>query len=339
MAGRVRSVAGVGGLVERVLVIKLSALGDFVQATGCMKAIRRAHPDAELTLLTTAPFAALGRASGWFDRVWDDGRPAWGDLPRSLGLIARLRAARFDRVYDLQTQGRTNQYFRLLWPNRPAWSGNARGAVFEDKSPDRERTHLQDLQRRQLAIAGVADVPPPDVSWLADDVSAVRPAGPYALLVPGGAPHRPAKRWPAERFAELARRLSAGGISPVVLGRGDEESALASEIVSAEPHALDLVGRTSLGGVAELSRGATLAVGNDTGPLHLIVAAGCPAAALFSADSDPAMSAPRAVRPGQTVAILRRDDLADLPAEDVWAAVQDLRAPTAVRAAAAGGRP
>ena len=66
---------------QRILVIKLSALGDFVQATGPMKAIRTAHPGARITLLTTAPYVAMGQATGWFDEVWSDGRPDWSDLP------------------------------------------------------------------------------------------------------------------------------------------------------------------------------------------------------------------------------------------------------------------
>ena len=61
---------------SRLLVIKLGALGDFVQAMGPAAAIRAHHPDAEITLLTTAPFAELARAAPYFDRVWIDERAA-----------------------------------------------------------------------------------------------------------------------------------------------------------------------------------------------------------------------------------------------------------------------
>jgi ADP-heptose:LPS heptosyltransferase len=53
----------------RILVIKLSALGDFIQASGPMKALRAHHPDAHITLLTTDPYVAMGQATGWFDEV------------------------------------------------------------------------------------------------------------------------------------------------------------------------------------------------------------------------------------------------------------------------------
>ncbi|MDP2258356.1 MAG: glycosyltransferase family 9 protein [Caulobacter sp.] len=305
---------------ERILVIKLSALGDFIQATGPMKAIRAAHPDAHITLLTTRPFVGMGEATGWFDAVWSDGRPDWGDLPAVAALIRRLRSARFDRVYDLQTQGRTNRYFQLLWPRRPLWSGNAPGAAFRYAGAARRRLHVQDSQREQLRIAGIAEVGPPDIGWMTGDADRLGLKEPWALLAPGGAAHRPAKRWPAERFGTLAAALAGQGITPAVLGHGEDEAGLAATILGRAPGAVSLVGRTSFGDIAALARGAVMAVGNDTGPMHIAVAAGAPAVVLFSADSNPDRSAPRPIRPDQAVTILRETDLGDLAVEPVVAA-------------------
>ena len=58
-----------------ILVIKLGALGDFIQALGPFAAIRRHHKGAPVTLLTTEPFAEFARASPYFDDVWTGGRP------------------------------------------------------------------------------------------------------------------------------------------------------------------------------------------------------------------------------------------------------------------------
>jgi ADP-heptose:LPS heptosyltransferase len=309
---------------ETILVIKLSALGDFIQATGPMKAIRAHHPAARITLLTTPPFEGMARATGWFDEVWTDGRPSWRNLPAVAGLIGRIRRARFARVYDLQTQGRTVRYFQLLWPKRPPWSGNAPGAAFEYGGPERDRLHVQDSQRRQLRIAGIDEVGAPDIGWLTGKAN-LAPPRPFALLVPGGAPHRPAKRWPAERYGELARALAGQGITPLVLGHGPEEEALAAVIQGAEPRAQVLVGQTSFGDIADLARRAVLVVGNDTGPAHIAIAAGAPGLVLFSAESNPDLSAPRPIREGQLVEILRRDDLADLDLAAVLDAVARVR--------------
>jgi ADP-heptose:LPS heptosyltransferase len=311
-------------VTDRVLVIKLSALGDFIQATGPMKAIRAAHPDARITLLTTAPFTGMARATGWFDEIWSDGRPSWSNLAAVAGLIRRIRRARFDRVYDLQTQGRTVRYFQLLWPRRPAWSGNAPGAAFEYSGADRDRLHVQDSQRQQLRLAGVDPVGPPDIGWLTG-ASDHRPPEPFALLVPGGAPHRPAKRWPAAQYGALAQALARQGVTPVVLGHGDEEAGLARTIQTIEPSAQVMVGQTSFGDIADLARRAALVIGNDTGPSHIAIAAGAPGVVLFSAESNPALSAPRPIRDDQAVEIVRKDDLADLDLTTVLEATARVR--------------
>jgi ADP-heptose:LPS heptosyltransferase len=296
----------------RILVIKLSALGDFIQASGAMEAIARAHPGAQLTLLTTPPFEAMGRAIGLFHEIWTDGRPPWRDLAAVGGLILRLRRTRFDRVYDLQGQSRTDRYFQLLRPDPPEWCGAAAGAAFRHPQRLRQHRHIQDVLADQLALVGIADIPRPHLAWLVGDAARFALPRPYALLAPGGAPHRPAKRWPAPAFGDLARALCAAGVTPVVLGHGAEEAALAEAIRSIAPDAVSLVGQTSFADIASLARDARLAVGNDTGPMHVAAAAGAPALVLFSADSDPLMSAPRPSRDGQRVETLQVADLADL---------------------------
>jgi ADP-heptose:LPS heptosyltransferase len=317
---------------RRILVIRLGALGDFVLSFGPFAAIRARHAEAEITLLTTAPFAALARSAPWFDRVVVDARPAWWDLPGLLRL--RRKLLRFDFVYDLQTSARSSRYHALA--GRPPWSGIARGCSHPHANPRRDFMHTLERQREQLEMAGIREFPATDLSWL----FSVTPAeagvqdrgdtpwarldsgfrrnnggGPYALLVPGASPHRPAKRWPAARFGRLAEVLAARGLRPVVLGT-EPEAPLAASI----PAGIDLTGRTSLADIAALARGAALAVGNDTGPMHLIAAMGCPSIVLFSADSDPALTAPRGPD-GAWPTVLRAPNLADLSVERVVAAL------------------
>lgn len=307
-------------MAERVLVIKLGALGDLVQAIGPFQAIRAHHLDAHLVLLTTAPFESLARELGIFDEIWIDSRPKWWQLGRVAELRRRLAGGGFRRVYDLQTSDRTGFYFRLFPPGRrPEWSGIAPGCSHPHRNPDRDRLHTLERQAEQLEMAGIPHVPPPDLRPLRRDVSRLA-AGPDAvLLVPGGAAHRPEKRWPAARYAKLARLLAADGLRPVVLGSAAEQD-LAHEICAGCPAALDLTGQTALGDIVGLAMAARGAVGNDTGPMHLIAAAGCPSLVLFSAASDPALCAPR----GPRVAVLRRPDLADLPVEAVGAGLAAL---------------
>ena len=307
---------------RRILVVKLGAMGDFVLATGAFKAIRTHHPDAHITLLTTKPFAELGRGCGWFDDVWVDTRPRAWQLPSWLRLIRRLRAGFFERVYDLQTSDRTAMYFRLLKRPRPEWSGIARGCSHPQEIPSRGRLHTLERLADQLAVAGVGgpDGPldlKPDVSWLSADVGGFGLTGDFALLCAGGSAHRPGKRWPAIGFADLGVWLSRRPITPVLLG-GPAEADRLSRIAQQCPDAVNLCGRTTLRQIASLARRARNAVGNDTGPMHLIAATGCPCVVLFSTGSEPTRTAPR----GDRVSVLRRTRLDDLPITEVTAAIR-----------------
>ena len=301
--------------MDSILVIKLGALGNVVLSLGPMAAIRRHHPNATITLLSTEPYASWLAGSPWFDRVWSGGRPTWWDVPALLRLRQRLISGGFRRVYDLQTSGRSSRYFHLFPPaGRPEWSGIARGCSHPDRQTDRGRIHDIDRQIGQLRQAGIAEVPPGDLSWSRADLSGFRLPERFALLVPGSSAHRPGKRWAAAQYGRLAAALAARGIAPVVLGTAAERP-LAAGIVQASG-ALDLTGRTGFAELAALGRTAVVAVGNDTGPMHLLAAAGCRSVVLFSCDSDPALCAPR----GSVVTVLQRPDLATLRAEEVLAA-------------------
>ena len=294
----------------RILVIKLGALGDFVQAFGPFAAIRAHHPGAEVTLLTTPPFAELARRSPWFDQVWDHGRPRGLDWRRRLALLRSLPGGRFDRVYDLQTSPRSSRY-RLLVGLGAEWSGVARGASHPHANPDRNAMHTVDRQREQLRMAGITAFPAPDLSWLRADLSGFDLPPRFALLIPGASPSRPGKRWPG--FPALASALSASKGLPSVIAGGTGEAPLAAEIIAATPGATDLTGRTSLFQLAAIARHAAVVVGNDTGPTHLSAATGSPTLALFGGESDPARCAPR----GGAVAVLRREPIAALAPEEV----------------------
>ena len=314
---------------KTVLVIKLSALGDFVMAFPAFARIRAAHADARITLLTTPPFETLARLSPYFDAVETDGRP--GGLSGWLRLVARLRRAKFDRIYDLQTNDRTNLLFQALRPRPPLWSGVAVGCALPHRNPARGAMHPLERQAEQLEDAGVwPDAPtgplsaaPPDISWILNNAvfktrPSSSPAKPSALLIPGSSAHRPEKRWPVESYGRLAAGLEAAGFSVLIVG-GLQEGTLARGIQRLAPRARDLTGRTDFAQIAALGAKAAVAIGNDTGPVHLIAAAGAPTIVLFSSASSPALSAPRG-----HVTVFQAPDLKDVSVETVLAAAVSL---------------
>ncbi|RIJ17107.1 glycosyltransferase family 9 protein [Henriciella mobilis] len=336
-----------GESAKRVLVIKLSALGDFVLALGAMRAIRENHPKAVMTLLTTPPYEGLAKATGFFQHIETDGRPKGVKATREL--LKRMKAARYDIIYDLQTSGRTANYFKALnlpFSTPPLWSGHAEGSAFFHDNPQRGNMHSIDRLADQLKTAGIGPdkvkggwPPMPDMSFVRrsqGDKPSLTPAffsvkEPFALFIPGASAHRSAKRWPAERFGGLAKHVADAGITPVIIG-GKAESEIAVEINRIEPRARNIVTRTDLFQIVALAEKALFAVGNDTGPMHMAALSGCPGVALFAtSESDPEKACPR----GSNIIVAKADTLDELSVRDVWQAVLML---SVIPEAAAGGQ-
>jgi ADP-heptose:LPS heptosyltransferase len=298
---------------QNILVVKLGAFGNIILSLAAFAAIRQHHADARISVLTSQTYAGWLRTFPYFDDVLVDPRPRWWDFSGIRRLGRMLADGHFTRVYDLQTSARSSRYFHLFpVKKRPEWSGIAFGCALPDRDPNRNILHDTVRQQGQLRQAGITVFPPADLSWCRGDIARFDLPTDFALLVPGSSPDRPAKRWPAAHYQALAEQLSDRGIKSVIIGAAPEKP-LAAEI----PAAIDLVGQTSFSDLADLARAARFAVGNDTGPMHLIATAGCPAITLFSNDSNPTQCAPR----GRWVQILQRPDLADLPVEAILEAL------------------
>lgn len=264
---------------ENILVIKLSALGDFIQALGAMQAIRNHHHDAHLTLMTTVPFRPIGEDSGYFDQIMLDIKPRWFAWRAWLHLKRVLNQGEFSRVYDLQNSDRTAIYLQLFHP-KPEWVGSAPGASHRNCSPTRCQGNAFEGHRQTLALAGISSIEIDTMSWAIADISQWQVRAPYVLLVPGSSPSHLQKRWPASYYAALANSLIAQNIQPVLLGASSETTLLES-IHQLAPKSLNLAGETDYSHIATLARNALAAIGNDTGPLHIISATTCPTLILF----------------------------------------------------------
>jgi ADP-heptose:LPS heptosyltransferase len=283
---------------ERILVIRLGALGDIVLCFQAFHEIRRAHPDADIAFLTMPAFAGFARKMPWFDRVIIDPRPSGVHLDQWRRLVTDIRAFRPTRVYDLQGKLRQSILFTLLGgPFGPQWSGRAPLCSHPRFDPPQPGMHYTEFVARQLRLAGVPEQSPADLSWLDGDISIFALPSRYAVIVPGCAPHREYKRWPARNFAELTGQLASRGIASVAVGTIQDVGAIAA-IRAAGADVTDLSGRTDLLQLAGLMRGAEAVIGNDTGPVHMAAALGKPALALISERVDAAWSAPHGPRAG-----------------------------------------
>jgi len=304
---------------KRLLVIKLSAFGDFINSFGVFAAIRKHHPDAEITLLTTKPFVELAEKSGYFNHVWTIGRWRWNEPAAWFGFRRDMKQKDFDAVYDIQRNDRTRIFYNLS-PARLKnfWLGGARASEVY--------VHTKPLPAGMLDTTQDEIFTFPDLSWLDADISRFDIRLPFVTFVPGSAPQHPGKRWPVAHYAALAQKLQKNGYTVVALGSG-AETELIQQLVVQAPGVINLCGKTSFMEIAALARKATAAIGNDTGPMHLIAVAGCPAITLFSGLSDPKQSAPR----GQNVVTLRGIPIETLDVEEVWNAFFRISPPVTLK--------
>lgn len=305
---------------KKVLVIQLGGVAEFVRALAAAKRIREAHVGARITLLTTEATRELAEKAPYFDTVEADGKPK--EAQAITKLIARVRAAKYDMIYDLEGSSRTNNYFQGMRPWPPNWSGPVSGA--SHAFIDAERAHLHPLDRyqRQLACAGLEGGPlMPDLSWLRGvmrnpprlqpDYFGLR--GRFLLILPRGADSEPHRRWPEAKYVEIARRAAQNGVTPVVLG-GEAERAVGAAIAKAEPRARNLVTRADLFQMIALMERASLAVGDDVELMHVAAAAGAPCVVFLAALNKPEQEAPRG--PGGVVT-LTATVVGDLTVEQV----------------------
>jgi ADP-heptose:LPS heptosyltransferase len=308
---------------ERILVIRLGALGDLVLCFQAFHEIRAAHPEAEIALLTMPAFADFAKAMPWFDTVLVDSRAPLSQPFAWLKLISQIKNFAPSRVYDLQGKFRQSVLYALLGgPFGPEWSGAAPLSSHPRLWPPQPGMHYTDFAAAQLRSADVPPQPPADLSWL--DALLTKFASQlvqhprYALLIPGCAPGRDYKRWPADRYAGLAQLLVAQDIASFAIGT-QSDAAVIDEITLRAPGVVNLCGQTSLQELAALARRSVCVIGNDTGPTHLAAAVGAKTLALISGRVNAVWSAPK----GPFVAVLQAEPLADVPADKVLLALQD----------------
>jgi len=291
-------------MAKNILVIKLSAFGDFVLSLGAFEAIRRQHPQARITLLTTPPFQEMAERCGFFDSVWIEKRWSWHAFGTWQRFRKRLHLEKFDAVYDMQRNNRTGIYYHLAPAlTRQNWLGYR---LPQGTSPGLYKKGNA-VPEGMLRIEDVRDLRLTDFGWLHSDISRFNLPPCYALIVPGCAPQHPQKKWPGAHYAVLADEMLKEGMIPVLIG-GPAEKELAAAIAARTAGILNLAGETSFFDIATIARGASIAVGNDTGPMHMVSLAGVPSLWLFSGSSNPLQSAPK----GEHIYIMREHNIGDI---------------------------
>ncbi|MEV5327090.1 glycosyltransferase family 9 protein [Nonomuraea fastidiosa] len=275
--------------VRRIAVLRANALGDYLMAVPALEALKRAYPDAELTLLATPWHATFldGRPGPVDDVValppitgvstYENGRTA----PDAL--YDELRDRRFDLAVQIHGGGRySNPFIRRLGARVTAGL-RAPGAESLDRWLPYTHYHHDTLRFLQVAalVGGVGGGLEPRIEvTAADRAELARTLGlpPTGLVAVHPGATDPRRRWPVERFAEVADRT---GRPVVVTGTRAEEDLVAGVVAAMRGPAIPVVGVLGIGGLAALYERCDLLISNDTGPRHLAAAVGTPTVAVY----------------------------------------------------------
>ena len=339
-----------------MLILRLGAMGDILHALPAVTALRLAHPEWFIGwavepqwrgLLAAENAERRGPGMPIADRLHIVPAKDWGRHPLRAETIAdirsirhELRSARYDVCVDLQgavrsaVLGRWAHPRRLIGEEKPReWAARY---LFDEHIPT-VGTHVIE-QAMEVANAVAHESLPVMLPWLpvseageqyCEAKLAALDGKPFVILNPGAG--WGAKRWPTERYGELARRFAEKGYG-VVINSGPGEEMLAKE-VNAASGKIALTLSPTLDELIALTRLASLVIAGDTGPLHLASALGKPVVGIFG-PTDPARNGPfggdfRVLRHPES----RRDHsrraepeagLLTISPEEVWRAAMEL---------------
>lgn len=300
---------------RRIAIFRALQLGDLLAAVPALRAIRRRFPEAEISLIGL-PWAAgfAQRFARYIDRFVEfPGYPGIDEAPFEAARTARFLEEQQSYGYDLAVQmhgsGQTSNPFVLALHGKHTvgyYEGERPvGLTLAAEYPCEQHEILRNLGLAALLDerrGGAGPCPIEDATlefplYGEDYAEAARllallPTGrrPWIGMHVGARP--PARRWPLEHFAALADALVRTFNAEVLLtGSADEKTMVHGVLERMETRAINLAGKTSLGGLAALMRKLDLFISNDTGPAHLAVAVDCPSVTIFG-PADPQRWAP-----------------------------------------------
>jgi len=280
--------------VKKILIIKHGALGDVVLSMYSVFAIWQHFKGYEIFVLTESKYKELFQCLPFIKNIKIDNRPKFYYILKYIKIFKWFYNSDFEWVFDLQTSKRTNLYFSILSLFKDFnWNGIAKNCSHAHLNPNRKKLHTIKRQKEQLRVAGINKTCNPDWNYFKSRISKFTIKRPYAILVPGGSRHRENKRWDFENFLEIIKFLEKKNIISVLVGGHDEKDILKNK--KKYTSVVNLIGKTNYSDLAYLSTQAKLILGNDTGPMHLLVACSNDNIAkvvLFGGASDPKLCAP-----------------------------------------------
>lgn len=291
---------------KRILIIKLSAIGDVIHALPVAPALKQCFPQAKITWIVEPPAYELLTNNPYIDEIIVFEKNKYKSLKNlyryAPGFVSALRERKFDLALDLQGLFKSaaisyisDTLHRLVYCNAREYSDKVGRKVIGPNSEG----HVVDRYLDVVRELGCNITVPEFVVNITEQESAsaesiARQAGltlgsPYIVLMPGT--NWPNKCWPVDKFAQLSDRLFANNLIPVFVGGKAEKNMISEIFAQTAVLPIDLTGKTTLKQLAFIIKNARVVVAGDTGPMHLAAALNIPVVALFG-PTDPKRNGP-----------------------------------------------
>ena len=277
---------------ERILVVKLYAIGDYIMSLPGLELLRKQRPSAEIHLLTGRIVASLANCSAPVDRIIPVDERIFTDHRRNVSLIPlaiRLRKQRYSEAYLLHRLLPLRLFMFTTGVRKRIGQGNRRLGLtavvpFENGLTE----HDAERYARLFGWDGSLPLPESRINLpensVSDQVASILESRPVAISPGGGRSsirNTNRKRWPSDKFGRLIDLLHKEGVSTVVLGSREDKTVLGDLLDTLPDTATDLVGRTSLLEAAAVLARCRMQITNDSSLMHIAGLVSTPTLTLF----------------------------------------------------------
>ncbi|MDZ4765530.1 MAG: WecB/TagA/CpsF family glycosyltransferase [Chloroflexota bacterium] len=283
--------------INRFLIVQIADIGDLVLSTPALASLRERYPHAHIAVLTTPHAAPILQHTNLADEILTIPRWLRATQPQSaaalFALARRLRAGQYDAIlyfHHFSTRAGALKHAAITAAaGSPIRAGldNGKAPFLTHRLPDRGFGALHQAQYwlNLVGLFGASSEPRPAIIGRSDAdrawAIARLPDENYVAIHAGGGSYNTARRWDADKFADVAQRLAADGAKIVLVGgKGDNNEAVAAQL---DVPPIDLTGQTTLNQLAAALARCGRFIGAESGVMHIAAAAGCAVTAVFGA--------------------------------------------------------
>ena len=298
--------------LKKILIIKHGSLGDVISSTSAIYDIKNHFRDCKISILTTKNYQNFFKDSNLIDEILIDDRK---NILRSISIVKKIIKLKFYMVIDLQNSQRTFFYemiIRLF--SRSKINGTGIFATHRFKNNHKKLSSVIEGLSDQIELLNIKTSRKPYLDWLNNksfdfnQLSNKR----FFIINPGCSLKNSQKKWPALNYSKICSYLISKDILPIIIGY-DQDRQDIKKIEKQEPRVLNLLDKSPLDVVFQLSKKAIGAISNDTGPAHLIAASGCKLHLILSNFSNINTVTPQ----GKNVSFTQKKNINNIFSEDI----------------------